>query len=104
MLVVVVIWVLQGPQPESSQKQQKAKVEKGPKENIPAKNQSKITRLKLKNNKRYVEVGGVWLSLDQVLCALCLFDCLCRHSIIILWSNCYLIHGEGILWTTVLWI
>ena len=96
-MVVVVIWVLQAPQPESNQKQQKAKVEKGPKEKIPVKNQRKITRLKLKNNKRYVEVSGVWLSLDQVLCALYLFDCLCRHSTIILWSNCYLIHGEGIL-------
>ena len=77
-------WMLQEPKPETKPKQLKAQVGTRPKEKIPAKNQSKITRPKLKDNKRYVQVGGVWLSLDQVLCALCLFDYLSRHSITIL--------------------
>ena len=61
----------------------KAKVEASSKEKVSAKDQGKITRLKVKDNKRYVQVDGVWLSLDQVLCALCQFDCLCRHSMTI---------------------
>jgi hypothetical protein len=40
---------------------------KEPKEKIPAKISSKITRLKVKNNKRYVQLDGIWKSLDQVV-------------------------------------
>ena len=85
-----------------------AKKPKEQKEKIPAKITGKITRLKVKDNKRYVQLDGVWKSLDQVVVHIVLVDCLCRHecrqSMLIPWSIYYLIHGEGILWTMELWI
>ena len=63
--------VLQEPKPETKPKQEKVNVDakkpKEQKEKIPAKITSKITRLKVKNNKRYVQLDGIWKSLDQVV-------------------------------------
>ena len=63
--------VLQEPKPETKPKQEKVNVDakkpKEQKEKIPAKITSKITRLKVKNYKRYVQLDGIWKSLDQVV-------------------------------------
>ena len=62
-----------------------AKKPKEQKEEIPVKISSKITRLKVKDNKRYVQLDGIWKSLDQVVMYLVLVDCLCRQSMLIPW-------------------
>ena len=87
-------------------KQEKVDVEKPKeqKEKIPVKITGKITRLKVKDTKRYVQLDGIWKCLDQVLGHILLVDCLCRQSMLTPWSIDYLIHGEGILWTMELWI
>ena len=63
--------VLQEAKPEAKPRQEKVNVDakkpKEQKENIPAKITSKITRLKVKDNKRYVQLDGIWKSLDQVV-------------------------------------
>jgi hypothetical protein len=63
--------VLQEAKPETKSRQEKVNVEakkpKEQKEEIPVKITSKITRLKVKNNKRYVQLDGIWKSLDQVV-------------------------------------
>ena len=98
--------VLQEAKPEAKPKQEKVDVEKPKeqKEKIPVKITGKITRLKVKDNKRYVQLDGIWKSLDQVVVHILLVDCLCRQSMLTPWSIYYLIHGEGILWTMELWI
>ena len=79
--------VLQEAKPEAKPSQEKVNVEakkpKEQKEKIPVKITSKITRLKVKDNKRYVQLDGVWKCLDQVLVHILLVDCLCRQSMLI---------------------
>ena len=77
--------VLQEAKPEAKPRQEKVDVEKPKeqKEKIPVKITGKITRLKVKDTKRYVQLDGVWKCLDQVLVHILLVDCLCRQSMLI---------------------
>ena len=65
-------------------KQEKVDVEskkpKGQKEKIPANITGKITRLKVKDTKRYVQLDGTWKCLDQVIVHNVFVDCMCRQS------------------------
>ena len=64
-------------------KQEKVDVEpKKPKgkEKIHASITGKITRLKVKDTIRYVQLDGTWECLDQVIVHNVFVDCLCRQS------------------------
>ena len=79
--------VLQEAKSEAKPRQEKVDVEakkpKEQKEKIPVKITGKITKLRVKDTKRYVQLDGTWKCLDQVVVHTVFVDCLCRQSMLI---------------------